>query len=182
MGRRTATGLLVLAVASGCGAGSLTVSEYAEAAEQLVATMESDFRALDADWESREPSVEGALDYWQRRLEIREEFLEGVDDLTPPEAIQGMHETALDVFGRITAADEALAARVARYDSITEHWQWTDTPEARASDAILQEVWAFCRASQADFDATAQGEAFEDMPWVPSEMTEVVSVAFGCPP
>ena len=57
-----------------------------------------------------------------------------------------------------------------------------DTPEGQAADAVLEEVFAFCRASQAEFDATEDREALEDAAWVPSEMKEVVKVAFGCPP
>jgi hypothetical protein len=65
---------------------------------------------------------------------------------------------------------------------VTEHWQWVETPEGQAADAVLEEVFAFCRASQAEFDATEVREALEDAAWVPSEMKEVVKVAFGCPP
>jgi hypothetical protein len=86
------------------------------------------------------------------------------------------------VFGRITAADETLAERVKTFETIDDHWQWVDTPEGQASDALLEEVYAFCRASQADYDATKDREALKDVPWIPSEMSEVVSVAFGCPP
>jgi len=52
----------------------------------------------------------------------------------------------------------------------------------RGTDAVLEEVFAFCRTSQAEFDAAEDREALEDAAWVPSEMKEVVKVAFGCPP
>ena len=93
-----------------------------------------------------------------------------------------MHELSIDIFTRITAADQAIADRVAEQSTVTDHWGWVDTPEGRASDAILDEVYEFCRVSQRGFDATQARGAFVDLPWVPSEMTEVVSVAFGCPP
>jgi len=165
-----------------CGGASLTVSEYAAEAESLVATMEQDFASLDRQWESEEPSLAGAQRYWEQRLDVRRDFLDGVEGLKPPETVEAQHEAAVDVFDRMTAADEALAARVETYDTITGHWQWVDTPEGRAADALLEEVFAFCRASQADYDATKDRAAFEDMPWIPSEMSEVISVAFGCPP
>jgi hypothetical protein len=63
-----------------------------------------------------------------------------------------------------------------------EHWQRVDTPEGRAAEAIPEGVFAFCRASQADYDATSDRAPLPDVPWIPSEMSEVVSVAFGCPP
>lgn len=172
---------MALTVAA-CGGRTLTLTEYATEVESLVAEMEADFDSIDAVWEAHAPTVEGARNYWDRRLEIRDEFLAGVRDLTPPEEVASQHETALDLFGRITAADEALAARVATYETITDHWQWVGTPEGHAAEAVLAEVYSFCRAAQEEYDATAEREALEDVPWVPPEMQQVVKVAFGCPP
>lgn len=169
------------AILAACGGGPLSVSEYAAQAEMLVGRMSAEFADLDAAWESETPSLEGAMVYWEGRLEIREDFLEGVEGLDPPEAVAQQHAAALDVFARITEADEALAARVAVMDEVTEHRQWLDTPEGEKSLALLEEIYAFCRASQAEYDATQEREGLEDAPWLPNEMTEVVSVAFGCP-
>lgn len=176
------TGICLAFVLVACGGGSLTVSEYAAGAEELVAVMQAQFDSLDTEWESQAPTLERARTYWEGRLSIRAAFLDGVRALDPPDAVEAQHEAALDVFGRITTADEALAARVATFESITGHWDWVDTPEGRAADAVLEEVFAFCRASQAEYDATKDREALEDVPWLPSEASEVVSVAFGCPP
>jgi hypothetical protein len=180
--RRVWAAASLAAVLGACGGGTLTLSEYAAEAEALVAAMEARFEALDAEWESQTPTRDGALAYWDGRLDIRTDFLDGVRALRPPEAVADQHDAALDIFTRITEADEALAARVATFDTVTEHWEWVDTPEGRAAEAVLEEVWAFCRSSQAEYDATETGEALEDQPWVPGEMTEVVKVAFGCPP
>jgi hypothetical protein len=172
---------LMCAVLVACGGGTLTVSEYAGEAEILVARMVARFTELDSTWESQPPSMEGALTYWDGRLAIRAEFLEGIEALDPPDSVAEQHAAALDVFTRITEADEALAARVAAMDEVTEHRQWLETPEGAASLALLEEVYAFCRASQADYDATQEREGLRGVNWLPSEMTEVVSVAFGCP-
>ncbi len=173
--------LFVGTLLAGCGGGPLTLSEYAAEAESLVDRMEAQFVALDESWESQTPSLEGALEYWDERLAIRTEMLEGVESLDPPEAVAEQHAAAVDVFTRFKEADEALAARVATMDSVTEHRPWQDTPEGQASLALLEEVYAFCRASQAEYDATQDREGLQDVPWLPSEMTEIVSVAFGCP-
>ena len=93
-----------------------------------------------------------------------------------------MHLESIELFERMTDADVALRARVDEYDTINEHWQWVDTPEGQAADALLQEVFAFCRASQAEFDSTRDRGSLEDVPWVPPEMEQAVKVAFGCPP
>jgi hypothetical protein len=176
---------VILACAAGiaaCSSATLSLAEYAETVEGLVAGMEDGFLSIDGAWEAREPSAEGAAEYWGRRLEIRADFLESVRSLDPPDAILSMHRQAVDVFERITEADRALAARVATFSSIDEHWSWVETPEGRAADAVLEEVYAFCRASQDQFDLSEQAQALEDAPWVPAEMQQVVKVAFGCPP
>lgn len=180
--RQLWAGVCLAVILVACGDGSPTVSEYAAQVEDLVAEMEAQFESLDAQWEAESPNLDGARRYWVRRLAIRADFLEGIEALDPPEGVADQHAAAIDVFSRITAADQALAARVATYENVTEHWQWVETPEGRAADAVLEEVFAFCRASQAEFDATAERESLEDAPWIPAEMREVVRVAFGCPP
>ena len=172
-----------LMVVASCGGGSLTVSEYADAAEDLVAEMVDGFASIDATWESEAPTVEGARRYWDARLQIRHDFLDGVEGLDPPEGVVDMHATALDLFGRMTAADEALAARVATFETIEGHRSWLDTPEGMESLAVLEDVFAFCRASQTTFDASGgPRETMAGAAWLPSELTERISVAFGCPP
>lgn len=179
--RRAVHCIALALLAAACGGGALTVSEYAAEAEVLVAEMTQEFASLDAAWEAEAPSVEGAARYWEGRLDVRRQFLDGVRDLDPPEAVADQHAAALDVFDRITAADEALEQRAASFETFTEHWPWVDTPEGEAADALLEEVFAFCRASQAAYDATQDRASLQEVPWVPSELTEVVSVAFGCP-
>ena len=49
-----------------------------------------------------------------------------------------------------------------------------------ATEALDEEAVALCQVAQAEFDATADREVFGEMPWIPSELREVVSVAFGC--
>lgn len=179
---RTWAAVCFATILTACGGGALTVPEYAAEVELLVADMQEQFTLLDADWESQVPSVDGSRDYWERRLQIRYDFLDSVRELDAPEGVAAQHAAALDVFDRITAADEALAARAATFDPLTEHWRWVDTPEGQAAEAVLEDVYEFCRASQAEYDATADRESLEDVPWVPPEMKEAIKVAFGCPP
>lgn len=179
------TGCIVLGLVlmlTACGAGELSLTEYASEVETLVAEMELRFSEIDAEWVSQSPNVARAQEYWDDRIDIRDDFLESIRKLRPPEEVLDQHDAAIDVFGRINDADTALRARVDQYTTIDEHWQWVDTPEGRAADAVLEEVFAFCRASQEEFDATQERESFDEMPWLPSEMKEVVRVAFGCPP
>lgn len=176
------TFLLLATTTVACGGGSLSLAEYAAEIEDLVADMGAQFTSIDEEWTSQPPSADRAEEYWNQRLAIRDEFLDGIKDLDPPDDVAGMHEQSIDIFTRITAADEALAVRTAEFETLSDHWQWVNTPEGQAAEAVLAEVYAFCRASQAEFDATEERGILEDNPWIPSEMTEVVSVAFGCPP
>jgi hypothetical protein len=180
--RAAAIAVCLVMLLAGCGDGRLTESEYASRAADLVADMEARFVALDLGWESEPLTVEGAQRYWEDRLQIRADFLGGIAELAPPEHLDDLHATALDLFRRLTAADEAVAQRVAGYEEVTDHWQWDDTPEGQAVLAVLAEVFEFCRTAQADFDATSERESLDDVPWVPAEMKDVVEVAFGCPP
>jgi hypothetical protein len=172
-----------LAVAiSGCGSNELTLSEYASEVEALVAEMESRFVSIDAEWLGGPPSVDRAAEYWEDRLEIRDDFLDAIKELRPPEDVEAMHAQSIDIFTKITQADVALRAKAESFTELDSHWQWVDTPEGRASDAVLEDVYAFCRESQEEFDETRDRDALAEMPWIPSEMKEVVRVAFGCPP
>lgn len=174
--------LLLAPALPACGESDLTVSEYASAVEVLVENMATRFVLIDNEWESQPPSVDGATRYWEERLAIRADFLSGVIDIVPPDQLAEMHAESIDLFRRITAADEALAARAAEYESLANHRQWLETPEGEASLAVLEDVYAFCRASQAEFDATGDGESFAVGSWLRPEEREAVRVAFGCPP
>jgi hypothetical protein len=157
------------------------LAEYAAEAEELTTTVITQLAMLDAEWETQEPTQEGARDYWNRRIAIRVEFLEGIQGLDPPDGLVELHETALDLFSRLVDAEEALAARVAAVEDPTGHSEWWDTPEGRAARAVDEEAIAICHAAQASFDATQERQALSDVPWIPSEMRESVRVAFGCP-
>ncbi len=171
----------VLLMATSCGGGSSSLAEFATEGEELTRTVIAQIAALDAEWGTREPTQAAARDYWERRVAARVEFLEGIRELDPPDGLVELHETALDLFGRLVDAEEALAARVAAYQHPTRPDEWWDTPEGRAARAIDEEGIAICHAAQAGFDATQERQVLSDVPWVPSEMRESVRVAFGCP-
>ncbi len=167
-----------------CGGGGHSLEEFAVQSEGLVKVLMAQLDTLDAEWESQAPTLEGAQTYWERRLQARVEFLEGIQALDPPEQVVDLHETALDIFSRVNAAEQALAARVVTLDfeGVTDHGPWWDTPEGRAARAVDAEGIAICHAAQGQFDATQESEMFSDMAWLPSELSEVVQVAFPCPP
>jgi hypothetical protein len=165
-----------------CGGGSLTVAEYAAQTEELVAELAAEFESLDAEWESQTPGLEGARAYWERRLAARVKLLDGIRALEPPEEVTDLHATALDLFRRITRAEEDVAARVESFETAADLEQTWQTLEGQAAQTVLEEVFALCRAAQTEFDDTEDREALKDVPWIPPEMKEVIQVSFNCPP
>jgi hypothetical protein len=170
---------LVLVTAA-CDGGSLSLSEYNVQGMALVTVMEERIYTLDAEWESQTQTVERARSYWVRRVEARVGTLEGFQGLDPPDEIAELHETGLDLFSRLTAAEETLAVRVASFETVTERDEWWDTSEGRAVRAVDEEIDAFCHVFQAAYDATIERIVLSDVPWIPSEMKEVAQIDIGC--
>jgi hypothetical protein len=142
--------------------------------------MEERIATLDAEWDSQTSTVEGVQTYWDRRLEARVRALEGFQALDPPDEIVGLHGTGLDLFSRLTVAEEALAVRVASFETVTEPEQWWNTVEGKAVNAVDEEILVLCRVFQARYDATIERTILSDVPWIPSEMKEIVRIDLGC--
>ena len=164
-----------------CGGGTLTLSEYGEQGEQLVIEVSQRVDALDAALESDDQTVDSVQAYWDERVEARRDFSEGLAALEPPDEAAELHAIVVDVFNRLTAAEESLAARVTSLETVSGPAEWWATQEGQAARAVDEEVPQICVAAQGAFDETADREAVVDVPWMPPEMKEVVRVAFGCP-
>jgi len=173
-------GVCLALVITACGGGRLSLSEYNVQGTALVTVMEERIYTLDAEWDSQTQTVERARSYWDRRLETRVEALEGLQALDPPDEITELHETGLDLFSELTEAEKALAIRVASFETVTERDQWWDTTEGRAVRAVDEEIDAFCHVFQAAYDATIERVILSDVPWIPSEMKEIVQIDIGC--
>jgi len=179
---RTSTVALSLAlVLVACGGGTLTLSEYGEQGEQLVIDVSQRVDALDAELESEDQTLDSVRAYWDRRVEARRDFSEGLEALEPPEEATELHAIVVDIFNRLTVAEESLAARVASLETVSGPSEWWATPEGQAARAVDEEVTQICVVAQGAFDETVDREAVVDVPWMPPEMKEVVRVAFGCP-
>ena len=179
---RISTVALSLALAlAACGGGTLTLSEYGEQGEQLVIEVSQRVDALDAELESEDQTVDSVQAYWGERVEARRDFSEGLEALEPPEEAAELHAIVVEIFNRLTAAEESLAARVTSLETVSGPAEWWATPEGRAARAVDEEVTQICVVAQGAFDETVDREAVVDVPWMPPEMKEVVRVAFGCP-
>jgi hypothetical protein len=158
---------------------SPSVAEYAEDLEALVTTMNSRLDESDAEL-AETPNLEEIKSYATERMAARSAFLMGLRELEPPEDVGDVHVTAIGIMERLTASESVLADRVLGWQSERDIEAIWETPEgiaARAADAQAVEL---CLAAQADFNQTAERAELEGVPWIPSDMKEVILVAFGC--
>lgn len=165
-----------------CGGSSMSLTEYAEEVEAIVARVGSNLDRLDAERSSGAATVASEQRYWEGRVAARHRFLDEFGDLDPPEEVRSLHETALVLLTDVTKAEETVADRAREMESpadIDRLWQGPEVAAWRALDLQSMEL---CNAAQAELDATSEREAFEGNLWVPPQLKEVVSVAFGCTP
>lgn len=170
---------LVLLVA-GCGDGELSMTDYATQVESLLIAMNGRIDALDVEAGSQSSTLESTRIFWETKVVARREFIEGLESIEPPEEAEEMHGAALGIVSRLTDADEAVAELVGTMEREQELRLLGESAEFLATDAVDEEAVALCQAAQAEFDSTADREVFRNTPWIPSELREVVVVAFGC--
>lgn len=168
---------LTLTACSGTG---LTLQEYADRAGTLITEVRTNIATLDAQWIADVPTPEGVRDYWDERLAARDRFLAGLEDLDPPDEAADLHYEVVGLFTKLNGAEAALAAHIGSFDTLDDHWQGWDSPEGQAARAADEELISICRVVQQDLDDTKAREVFADMPWLPSDMQEVVEVVLGC--
>lgn len=172
---------LVIVVASCSGTEELTLTEYAEEVEGLTTTM---YRTLDdltiTAEDGSEVPVEDAQAVYDGAAAAFRQLRDGLQAIEPPDGVADLHAASIDIMNRFTAAQEAFARRAEDYKTADDWDLLYETPEALAVDAVQGEMIAFCQARQAEFDSTADREVFADVPWIPPEMQEVVTVLFGC--
>jgi hypothetical protein len=171
-----AVGLAIVVAA--CG-GSMTATEYVEGLNALVATGLSDFEtAVVAQEQIAEPTMAESLAFFEREIEIRQEFRSGFEALDPPESLAGVHQELGDAMARLLAAAEALVAGAGTVSSIEEGQQTPEFAEYLAANADGARI---CLDVQAKLDdLAASGEAFTDAPWIPAELSLAVRAAVGC--
>ena len=138
---RTPTVALSLAlVLVACGGGSLSLSEYGEQGEQLVIDVSQRVDALDAELGSEDQTLDSVQAYWDQRVEARRDFSGGLEALEPPEEAEKLHAVVVEIFNRLTVAEETLAARVTSLETVSGPAEWWATPEGQAARAVDEEV------------------------------------------
>lgn len=171
--------LAVVLLAPSCG-GEPSLSQYADEVEGLVVTMNFGLDSLDNLVDDPNPSYEDVRTYAINRVELRQDFVDGIQALTPPERVQDLHYAVLDIMTRLTAAESAMADEVLALDEGADLSNLWDSDAGRAARAVDAEAVAFCKAAEARLDTGDQQTFGDDFPWIPAEMNEVVRVAFYC--
>lgn len=168
-------------VLGACGADSLTLSEYSSEIAELINGVDGRLDAHADELFSSPASVEATRAYLEDRVAGYNELVDGVDTLNPPEEAADLHAALGEILGRLLIAEEARAAFAATVDSIDDLDQVWEGAEAQVVREAEQEAILLCYAAQDRIDETEEREDLADVPWIPSEMKEVVRVAFDCP-
>jgi hypothetical protein len=163
-----------------CGGSELTLTEYAEQIEGHTTALFLTLDDLTAEGTFAAPTVAEVQDVYSGVAAAFHRLLDGLREVEPPQDVAELHAESLEMAARLAAAGDAMALRAEAVESPDELGALFDSPEAGAVEAASEEIITFCLQRQAEFDATADREAFADTPWIPPEMQEVILVAFGC--
>ncbi len=176
--------LSVALLVGACGGGEMTLTEYVDRLNAVIAEAIPQGEALFADPRGA-VMAEGAQlsNFTPQDLqfalgeveEIEVAISDAVTDIDPPAAVAEFHNLYFDT--RYSTAREALAARAG---TATDWEELSDTPEMAAYRTAVAEDKQTCIDFQADMDATDERGAFADTPWLPSELKEIVSALLGC--
>lgn len=177
--RRLVVAVLVSGMAvAGCG-GESSLTEYATELEAAVAEMNARLDELDAEL-SASSDLEQVKRYASERVSARNAFFDVLEGLDPPDEVRDLHDSAVGIIGRLADAESALAGYVNDLDSATDLDTIWSTPLGVAARTADEETVALCLAAQAEFDTTEDRTVLVEVPWIPQELKEVVTVAFGC--
>lgn len=182
--RRFVPVFVALAVAAAaCGDSDQSVPDYIEQVEAITQSVGNAFDELDAEREAQgSPTVADTQAYLDSRVELRAQLLTDFEALSPPDQLANLQAEAVASMERVLASEEALADLAADAETSADIDAVWSSPEAVAWRAADLEIMAVCQSAEAEFDTPEELEDLGDLPWLPSEMGEVLSVALGCTP
>ena len=175
-----------------CGSGEMTMSEYVDAVDAIFARGIERYEAVVVSPQGQVLIVgqgehlgltdQGAqlTDFTPQDLsvaleevaKIQGEALEAAAAIDPPDQIADLHAL---FFRELPIAE--LAARAA---TAADWYELSESPEMEAYRVALAADNQVCVEFQATLDATADRSVFADVPWMPSELQEIVEYALGC--
>jgi hypothetical protein len=174
--RRATASACIVFVVTACGGGTVSLTEYSELFQSASFAMTDEFDVLEAQWASATTAEDGK-EILDRAVAIRTDLQNNLTDMDPPKALADFHGDLVGLLGRILAAQEAWAVRAGTAGSLDE---LEESAEALAYWDLDAEMFRLCLEFQSRLDATAEREVFAEVPWVPGELKEVVSLVVGC--
>jgi hypothetical protein len=179
--RALTASIAVALIASACSGGGLTLTEYAQQTETLIRGIDDRLDQAAEDLASKAPSVESTRDYLELRVVEYRRLIEDLTDLEPPDQVAELHHRFLDILARQLAAERQRVDVAEAVEDVADLDQVWEGPATQAIREIERDAIELCIAAQQAIDATEDREAFEGTPWIPREMAEVVTAAYGCP-
>ena len=152
------------------------MAEYGERFQSIRFAMTAEFDVLEAQRASV-ATVENGKELLDRAVAIRTDLQDSLNDLDPPKTLADFHGDLVEQLGRILAAQKAWAVRAETAGSLDE---LQGSSEALAYWELDAQMVPLCLEFQSRLDATAERKIFAEVPWLPGEMKEVVSLVVGC--
>lgn len=178
--KATALAACLVLLATACGSGS-SASEYADNLDAWAKDVDSRLDAGWAEYTSQPPTIDGTRDYLDSRVALYVEAIDTYAALEPPADLTELDAAISDWLDSLLAAERERAALAATIEDPAAMAQLFEGPATQAVlDAEASGVLV-CHAAQEEFDATGERGELSDLPWIPPEMREVVSIALGCP-
>jgi hypothetical protein len=175
---RTLAVMALCLVLAACSDSSLSMSEYGDRLNEIRGTYEPQAEVVQVEYlQVPQPTLEDLRIFIGREVAIRTEIEDAIRALDPPDEIADLHDLLADWITALRQAGEGLRDRVG---TVAGWDDFFDSAEYRTFETTLTGGTVVCDEFQAKLDATAARGVFADMPWIPSEMKEVVDAVIGC--
>jgi len=187
--RRFVTSIVCVALlTSGCGGGELSLPEYVEELNAIVDRARQQYEALIATPQGAVLVAEGAqlANFTPQDLQaafeqlktVELEVQEATEAMEPPKQIADLHNFFFDFDDdSFVSAQDVLAARAG---TAADWEELSATPEMAAYRTALAADKETCNDFEAELDATEQRGVFDETPWIPGELKELVALVIGC--
>ena len=182
-GRHAAAALVLAFVITACGGSELSLTDYVETINESVALANARAADITAQGVLAADLTPQQIEVGLRRVleELRIPLQESVDAIDPPEQVAELHTLLWNWHADFIRVESTLAGRMGATPDTEEGWtELSNSPEVAAYRAALAEGKQVCIDFQAQLDATEERGVFKDVPWVPSELSEVVNASLGC--
>ncbi len=181
--RSVSLALCLTLLLSGCGGGEMSLAEYVERINVIEnrASQQGEVLVANAEQIGDDLTPKDLQAGLERGRAIRIEVKEATDGIEPPEQVADLHYLIFDWHTKFISIEETLATRAGTAADTAADWEeLSESPEMAAYRAAIAEGKMVCAEFQARLDATAERGVFADVPWIPSEMSEVVEAVLGC--